>query len=185
MAFTGKIKTSEATLSPVQLLLLALLNLGPAHGYSILQRLRQSIGGWPLQSGTVYPALRRLAEQDLIQGEKVAQEERPDAVEYQLTEKGKLALKEAFEGLGSELHRQDSVWRFLGAAVNGEAATGLFRASMRRQSPMGFVVMKRHCEGTCHGPVRLEFLQRYKTYLEQELDWVEKRLASLKDSDEP
>ncbi len=184
MAFTGRIKTSKATLSPVQLMLLALLNDGPTHGYSILQRLRQRIGGWPLKSGTVYPALHRLAEQDLIVGEKVFQEERPDAVQYQLTEKGKLVLKEAFESLGSELHRQDSIWRFLGAAVNGEAATGLFRASMRRQSPMGFVVMKRHCEGRCHGPVHLEFLKRYKTYLERELEWVDKRLASLKDSEE-
>lgn len=184
MAFTGRIKTSKATLSPVQLLLLALLNQGPAHGYSILQRLRQRIGGWQLQSGTVYPALRRLAEQDLIIGEKISQEERPDAVQYQLTEKGKVVLKEAFEGLGSELHRQDSIWRFLGGAVNGEAAACLFRASMQRQSPIGFVVMKRHCEGSCHGPVRLEFLKRYKTYLEKELGWVEKRLASLKDSEE-
>lgn len=184
MAFTGRIKTSEATLSPVQLLLLALLNQEPAHGYSILQRLRQRIGGWHLKSGTIYPALRRLAEQDLIVGEKVSREERPDAVQYQLTEKGKLALKEAFEGLGSELHRQDSIWRFLGAAVNGDAAACLFRASMHRQSPMGFVLMKRHCEGGCHTPVQLEFLKRYKTYLKQELEWIEKRLAKLKDSEE-
>ncbi len=184
MAFTGKIKTSEATISPVQLLLLALLNQGPDHGYSILQRLRQRIGGWHLKSGTVYPALRRLAEQDLIVGETVSQEERPDAVQYQLTEKGKLVLKEAFEGLGSEIHRQDSIWQFLGTAVNGDVATCLFRASMRRPSPMGFFVMKRHCEGGCHGPVELEFLQRYKTYLERELEWVEKRLAAMKDSED-
>lgn len=184
MAFTGRIKTSEATLSQVQLLLLALLNSGPAHGYSILRRLRHRIGGWQLQSGTIYPALRRLAEQGLIVGEKVPQEERPDATQYHLTEKGKQVLTEAFESLGSRLHMQDSFWRFLGGSVNSEAASGLFRGGMRHQSPMGFFVMRRHCEGSCRGPGRLDFLQRYKIYLKQELEWVEKRLASLKGSEE-
>src|ERR671931_331125 len=45
----------------LEMLLLALLQPGPAHGYAIIEGLRrQSDGAFDLPEGTVYPALHRL-----------------------------------------------------------------------------------------------------------------------------
>ena len=55
--------------SQLELLLLAALAEGPRHGYSIIEALRErSAGQVDLQTGTVYPALRRLERTGLIRG---------------------------------------------------------------------------------------------------------------------
>ncbi len=187
MAFCGRgrINTSEGNISPVQLIILALLNRGPAHGYRVLQGLQGKLGGWRLKSGTIYPALHRMAEKDLISSAHVPQEDRPDAVEYKLTPKGKKVLREVLRNLQSEFKVQDHFWRFLGASMNGEAQDDLLEWSMREQSPTAFMAIKMQCDctpGECT-PRHLRFLKRYREYLELELKWVEQRLTDLKSSD--
>ena len=115
MAFCGRgrIKTSEGNISQVELILLALLNRGPAHGYRVLQGLKDQLGGWRLKSGTVYPALHRMAERELVSSERVSHPDRPDAVEYQLTSTGKKVLGEALRSLiesrmGSDAAQNDT-----------------------------------------------------------------------------
>jgi PadR family transcriptional regulator, regulatory protein PadR len=45
----------------LELLLLAVLERAPAHGYRVIERLRERSGGaFDLPEGTVYPALHRL-----------------------------------------------------------------------------------------------------------------------------
>ena len=45
----------------LDLLLLSVLAAGPAHGYAVAERLRQTSGGeFDLPEGTLYPALHRL-----------------------------------------------------------------------------------------------------------------------------
>ncbi len=188
MAFCGKgrIETSEGSVSFVEIIILTLLNQGPAHGYRVLQGLKGRLGGWRLKSGTVYPALHRMAERDLISSERVTQEDRPDAVEYQLTPKGKKVLDEALRNLRSEFKAQDHFWRFLGTSMNGKAQDELLDWSVREQSPAAFMAMKIQCDcepGHCT-PRHLLFMKRYREYLERELKWVEKRLTELKSSDE-
>jgi DNA-binding PadR family transcriptional regulator len=52
-------------------LILLQLKKGPAHGYDVLQELCKQFGEvWQAKSGTVYPALRRLEEKGLVEGEK-------------------------------------------------------------------------------------------------------------------
>jgi len=184
MAFYSKdgVKTSETTISPVQLLVLVLLNSGPAHGYMILQEFQRRLGGWTPKSGTLYPALRRLAEQQLIVGTRVAHEERPDAVQYHITSKGQRLLEEASVRLGDEVRIQDSLWRFLGTGVHRNASAALLDWSVRERSPIGFAVMKCQCDTACNGPTQLRFLERYREHLQRELDWVNKRLGELNDS---
>lgn len=187
MAFcgSGRIATSEGNISQVHLIILALLNRGPAHGYRVLQGLQGKLGGWRLKSGTVYPALHRLAEKDLITSKRVLQEDRPDAVQYQMTPKGKKVLREALHNLRSEFTVQDHFWRFLGTSMNGEAQDDLLEWSSREHNPMAFVAMKMQCD--CEPeqctPRHLQILMRYREYLERELQWVEKRLTNLKSSD--
>ena len=59
--------TNEALKGHLDLLLLAILADGPAHGYAIIESLRQrSSGLFDLPEGTVYPALHRLENQGLL-----------------------------------------------------------------------------------------------------------------------
>ena len=84
----------EALKGHLDLLLLAVLAEGPAHGYAVIESLRTRSGGvFDLPEGTVYPALHRLEDQGWLQShwsEDVARRKRI----YQLTPKGQQALAE-------------------------------------------------------------------------------------------
>lgn len=168
-------------LSRVEVLVLAQLRRGPAHGYAILSGLQGQLGGWKIKSGTLYPALRRLVQRGLIKGRKIQQEERPDAIEYQLTAKGQKVLTHALMHLGDEMQKQDSFWFFLSDSTRGETTKVLFDQVKENRSPIGFAYMKHsYCKPKCEGK-NLDFLLHYKEYLQEELDWVDKHLKELKD----
>ncbi len=58
---------SEALKGHLDLLLLSVLESGPAHGYAIIDSLRRrSRGTFTLPEGTIYPALHRLEEAGLL-----------------------------------------------------------------------------------------------------------------------
>ena len=186
MTFCGKtgIHSGTVKLSQVHLLILSLLKRKPAHGYVIMQGLRENLDGWTLKSGTVYPALHRLVRLGLIIGKEVEQDDRPDAIEYQLTVEGKKVLKKALHGLSSEFKIQDSFWRFLGATAPRDVRKSLLKWTMQERSPMGLVFMKRMCGGQHEqcSPIHLDFMKKYRVYLEQELEWVDSQLTELKSS---
>lgn len=57
----------EALKGHLDLLLLAVLERGAAHGYAVIDELKSSSGGaFDLPEGTVYPALHRLERQSYI-----------------------------------------------------------------------------------------------------------------------
>ena len=167
-------------LSRVEVLVLAQLRRGPAHGYAILSGLQEQLGGWQIKSGTLYPALRRLVNRGLIKGKKVQQEDRPDAIEYQLTPKGQKVLTHALMHLGDDMRKQDSFWFFLSDSTRGETTKALFDHVVESRSPSGFAYIKRsYCTPKCEGK-NLDFLLQYKEYLQGELAWVDKHLKELK-----
>jgi PadR family transcriptional regulator, regulatory protein PadR len=57
----------ERTKGHLDLLVLAALERGPAHGYAVIEELRQrSEGAFDLPEGTVYPALHRLEQRGAV-----------------------------------------------------------------------------------------------------------------------
>ena len=59
----------QALKGHLDVLLLATLEDGPRHGYAVKEALREGSGGrFDLPTGTIYPALHRLAEAGLIVG---------------------------------------------------------------------------------------------------------------------
>jgi len=102
----------EALKGHLDLLLLAVLAEGPAHGYAVIESLRRRSGGlFDLPEGTIYPALHRLEEQELLLSRWSEDGPRRKRV-YQLTAKGRQALA----------RRQDE-WRQFSGAVNATAGT--------------------------------------------------------------
>ncbi len=185
MAFLGKsgIRTSVGKLSIVQLLVLVLLKENPAHGYDILQKLKDRLGAWNLRSGTVYPVLHKLLEKELVVGVDIPQEGSPNAIEYSLTPQGRNVLHEALHSLDGELQVQEDLWQFLSNAFTPGSMKRIRQWTVREQSPIGFVVMRQHCGSHCKGAPHVEFLKQYKEYLQKELDWVSEQLVELKRSE--
>ncbi len=58
---------SDLQRSQVEVLVLAVLQSGPAHGYAIIEQIKQrSQGEFTLPEGTVYPALHRLESDGML-----------------------------------------------------------------------------------------------------------------------
>ncbi len=76
----------------LDLLLLSVLDAGPAHGYAIISALRErSEGTFDLPEGTIYPALHRLEDAGLLSSSWAAADGRRRRV-YALTREGAAAL---------------------------------------------------------------------------------------------
>ena len=102
-----RIMNNEALKGHLDLLLLAVLENGPAHGYAVIEALRKRSGGtFDLPEGTIYPALHRLEDQGLL-GSTWSEEGVRRKRVYQLTAKGLEALS----------HRRGE-WRAFSRAID-------------------------------------------------------------------
>jgi transcriptional regulator len=87
-------KASGLVQGTLHMLILKTLALEPLHGYGIGVRLEQiSRGVFQVNGGSLFPALRRLERDGLIQGEWRVTENNRRARYYRLTPSGRLALK--------------------------------------------------------------------------------------------
>ena len=89
----------------LDMLVLQILSLGPAHGYAIAQRIEQiSRHAVQVNQGSLYPALHRLEVKKWLRAEWQASETGREAKVYALTKAGKkkLALeKESWDRLNA------------------------------------------------------------------------------------
>lgn len=84
---------SELLKGTLDMLILKIVALGPIHGYAIAQRMRQmSREFFQLQQGSLYPALHRLEERDLLSAQWRSSETGRDTKVYSLTAKGRKRL---------------------------------------------------------------------------------------------
>lgn len=91
----------------LDMLLLAALAAGAAHGYAIITALREHSGGaFDLPEGTIYPALHRLEWSGLLRSSWTAVGGRRRRV-YELTKRGHAVLAE----------QRETWWAFSGAVT--------------------------------------------------------------------
>src|SRR5262245_58608363 len=104
----------------LDLIVLAALASGPAHGYAVIEEIRRRSGqAFDLPEGTIYPALHRLEQAGLLASRWVpAQSGRRRRV-YALTRRGERALAE-----------RRAVWRQFSDAIGG-----LLAGSQPRKRP--------------------------------------------------
>ncbi len=85
---------SDLLRSHVDLLILAALQSGPAHGYAIIEDIRErSQGDFTLPEGTIYPALHALETRGLLASEWQDVDGRRRRV-YRLTARGVATMEE-------------------------------------------------------------------------------------------
>jgi len=85
---------SDIPQGTLDLLILRVVALGPIHGYAIAQRLQQvSRDVLQVQQGSLYPALHRLENRNLLVAEWGPSDTGRDAKFYRLTARGRAQLK--------------------------------------------------------------------------------------------
>ena len=86
--------TPDLLQGTLDLLILKTVALGPLHGYSIAQRIRQiSKEVLQVRQGSLYPALHRLEERGLLDAEWGTTETGREAKFYKLSRKGRAQLE--------------------------------------------------------------------------------------------
>lgn len=105
----------------LDLLILAVLMPGPAHGYAIIEELRRRSGGaFDLPEGSVYPALHRLDRESLLKSGWSDESGRRRRV-YELTDRGRAAFLSRRREWNRFSHSVEAV---LEKAGPGEPASG-------------------------------------------------------------
>jgi transcriptional regulator len=98
---------SDLLQGTLDMLILKIVALGPAHGYGISQRIRQiSKEVLQVQQGSLYPALHRLEKRDWLESTWGESENGRQAKFYKLSAKGRKQLAE-----------EESNWNRLSGAV--------------------------------------------------------------------
>jgi len=77
----------------LDMIVLAALAPGPAHGYAVIEEIkRRSAGAFDLPEGTIYPVLHRLEQGGLLAGRWVTADSGRRRRVYELTRRGERAL---------------------------------------------------------------------------------------------
>ncbi len=93
----------------LNMIVLAALSAGPAHGYAIIEEIKRRSGqAFDLPEGTIYPVLHRLEQADLLASRWVTAESGRRRRVYALTRRGNRALAE-----------QRAVWEQFSDAIGG------------------------------------------------------------------
>jgi transcriptional regulator len=93
----------------LDMIVLAALASGPAHGYAVIEEIRRRSGeAFDLPEGTIYPALHRLEQAGLLSSRWVTAESGRRRRVYALTRQGNRALAE-----------RRAVWRQFADAIGG------------------------------------------------------------------
>jgi PadR family transcriptional regulator PadR len=98
---------SDLLQGTLDMLILKIVALGPAHGYGISMRIRQiSKEVLQVQQGSLYPALHRLEKRGWLEAEWGASDKGRQAKFYKLSAKGR-----------KQLESEESNWNRLAGAV--------------------------------------------------------------------
>jgi len=93
----------------LDMIVLAALAGGPAHGYAVIQEIRRRSGGaFDLPEGTIYPALHRLEQGGLLSSRWTAGDSGRQRRVYSLTRSGRHALAD-----------QRALWQRFTDAIGG------------------------------------------------------------------
>jgi PadR family transcriptional regulator PadR len=93
----------------LDMIVLAALAGGPAHGYAVIQEIhRRSGGAFDLPEGTIYPALHRLEKNGLLSSSWTIADSGRKRRTYTLTPRGRTALAD-----------QRATWARFSAAIGG------------------------------------------------------------------
>lgn len=110
-------RTPELLQGTLEVMILRILEAGPAHGYAVARAIeRAAEGDLLIEEGSLYPALHRLLRRGDVSAEWTVTEQNRRARVYRLTPRGR-----------SRLTEQMTTWSRVSAAVTRVLARGAER----------------------------------------------------------
>jgi len=171
----------------VQLWLLLLLSDKPMYGYEIIRELERRFSGyWSPKTGTVYPALEKLEENQLITGQIEFRDRGPDRKHYAITDKGKEELKAAMaqwakmtEMIDTYRETHQALFRFKKPCTRDEAVAILTRlgTAFRKKAFEFSDILSSEEKGKAEPtePIFVKLLyakENHKYEIHMELEWL-------------
>jgi len=164
-------------LGPLQLLIIIQLESSPKYGYEMLKAINEEFKGiWELKTGTLYPALKRLERQQIIQIKPEG-----DVDFYHLTTRGRDMLLQPFRA-GNNSNEFST--RFLLAAVkwmspNLRNKLAPHIQALLRNDGIMYKSLLKLLDGTMTREEKLSLLQALKKINEMRLLNIEEQLREM------
>ncbi|MBT2528796.1 PadR family transcriptional regulator [Streptomyces flavidovirens] len=162
----------------MRLPLLALLARGPAHGYELKQGLEQLLGAaYPQPNvGQIYVTLGRLEKSGLIEGEEIAQSNRPNKKIYRLTDAGREALHVWFEDPTDEPRVRDEFFMKLALAPASGMADQITLINKQRRQYLNTLrdLSKLAASEDRDNRISQLLIEGAMLHLQADLDWLER-----------
>lgn len=160
----------------MRLPLLALLAQGPAHGYELKQAMEKLLGAaYPQPNiGQIYVTLNRLEKAGLIEGEDIAQSNRPNKRIYKVTEAGREAVAAWFDEPTDEPRVRDEFFMKLALAPDPSAQIALINKQRRHYLNVMRHLSKLAAAEDRDNRVAQLLIEGAMLHLQADLDWLER-----------
>jgi DNA-binding PadR family transcriptional regulator len=151
-----------------------MLSKTPQTGYSIMRTIEDKTeGAWRPGPGTVYPLLRSLAKESLL--EKADSSQAGATVKYSVTKKGKQELEEMQRSLASAGKRERVMIRLFADLLPAEAWASAF---VNRGREIFDVFQERVSQ--IPQPQREATLREARAMLESNISWIDSQIRARK-----
>jgi DNA-binding PadR family transcriptional regulator len=158
----------------LRLYILSMLSKRQETGYSIMRTIEDKTeGAWRPGPGTVYPLLRSLVKEDLL--EKVGSAEAGATVKYSVTKKGKQELEEMQRTLASAGKRERVMIRLFADLLPAQVWASAF---VNRGREIFDVFQEKISQ--IPQPQREAMLREAKMMLDSNISWVDSQLRPKK-----
>jgi DNA-binding PadR family transcriptional regulator len=159
-------------ISPMQMVMLMILTERPMYGYEVLKELRDRFEGvWTPQTGSIYPALKRLAESGLVRSEQM---EGTDY--YALTDEGVEWVQEILRHAPRDVKLLSKYLELLGQTasrlrIEGEESPGRFSEEFEK-------------DGAPDQAERARKLRRAREHIAMHLAEIDRELGEIESQNE-
>ncbi len=174
-----------------RLVILGLLRERPLHGYEIKHIIEDHMGDWTsIAFGSIYFALRKLADQGLLKIEATEQQGgRPSRTVYGVTDAGRTEflrlLRALWGGVKRETYTIDLGLFFMDALPESEIVSFLQQRVEELEKSLAYLQVHRNDQlANPHVPARARWIFDHSTsHLQAELAWTQTVLSEVQTKD--
>ena len=156
--------------------LLGLLTRQDHYGYQLKPEAERLLGGADLNPGQLYPLLRKMADQQLLTGQHVEQEVRPELTVFTLTDSGRADLMAWLEEPIEPMPARTTLFqRYVVLALVRPERVGVFLLSQQRRwlEYLGALVADRDKHATSEELASLVLREATILHVEADLKWLQ------------
>ena len=151
----------------------------PVHGYEVIQDIEsRTEGAWRPGAGSLYPILKKLESEGLIETDKIPREEATRRV-YHITPKGVHSLAESKEMLTNFQHRWSFMRKIFIELIDPENVASFFVDNSNRQFQLAREILESKASKIPERDIEY-ILKEYALGLERQLSWAKGMISEIK-----